>query len=63
LAGLLSRQSVGLNAVCFTIAGDASTKWKSLRRRPEKRAEEELGRADWHDTGFDAAAALSSWQS
>lgn len=61
LAGLLSRQSVDLNAVCFTIAGDASTGWKSLRRKAERHAEEELGRADWHDAGFDAAAALSSW--
>jgi hypothetical protein len=62
LAGLLSRQSVDLNAVCFTIAGDASTRWKSLRRRAEKHAEKELGRADWHDAGFDSTAALSSWE-
>lgn len=58
LARLLSRQTVDLNAVCFTIAGDASLRWKSLRRKAEKHAEEELGRADWHDAGFDAAAAL-----
>ena len=60
-AALLSRQTVDLNAVCFTIAGDASFRWKSLRRNAERHAEEELGRADWHDAGFDAAAALSSW--
>lgn len=61
LAGLLSRHSVDLNGVCFTIAGDASFGWKSLRRKAERHAEEELGRSDWHDAGFDAAAALSSW--
>lgn len=60
-AGLLSRQTVDLNAVCFTVTGDASTRWKSLRRKAERHAEEELGHADWDDAGFDAAAALSSW--
>jgi len=61
LAGLLSRQTVDLNAVCFTIAGDASSRYKTLRKKAEGYAEQELGRADWHDAGFDAAAAIAAW--
>lgn len=58
----LSRRSVDLNAVCFTVAGTAGSRWKTLRKRSKRFAEEKLGRADWHEAGYDAAAALLSWE-
>ncbi|MCA1704012.1 MAG: hypothetical protein LC808_12395 [Actinobacteria bacterium] len=57
-AGHLSRRSVDLNAVCFTFAGTAGSRWKRLKKRSKRYAEERLGRANWHDAGYDAAAAL-----
>lgn len=58
----LSGRSVDLNAVCFTFAGTAGSRWKSLKRRSKRFAEEQLGRAEWHDAGYDAAAALLCWE-
>jgi DNA polymerase III epsilon subunit-like protein len=58
----LSRRSVDLNAVCFTFAGTAGSRWKSLKKRSKRFAEEQLGRAEWHDAGYDAAAALLCWE-
>jgi len=55
-------RSVDLNAVCFTFAGTAGSRWKSLKKRSKRYVEGKLGRADWHDAGFDAAAALLSWE-
>lgn len=58
----LSGRSVDLNAVCFTFAGTAGSRWKSLKKRSKRFAEEQLGRVQWHDAGYDAAAALLCWE-
>jgi hypothetical protein len=58
LGSFISRRSVDLNAVCFTFAGGAGGRWKRLKRRSKRYAEERLGRAEWHD----AAAALLAWE-
>lgn len=58
----LSRRSVDLNAVCFTFAATAGSTWKGLKKRSKRYAEERLGRSEWHDAGYDAAAALLCWE-
>lgn len=62
LGSFISRRSVDLNAVCFTFAGDAGSRWKRLKKRSKRYAEERLGRAAWHDAGYDAVAALLAWE-
>lgn len=62
LGGFISRRSVDLNGVCFTFAGGAGSRWKTLKKRSKVYAEERLGRAEWHDAGYDAAAALLAWE-
>jgi oligoribonuclease (3'-5' exoribonuclease) len=61
-ASHLSRRSVDLNAVCFTFAGGAGSRWKSLKKRSKRYVEGRLGGAQWHDAGYDAAAALLAWE-
>ncbi len=58
----LGRRSVDLNAVCFTFARTAGSRWKSLKKRSKRFAEEQLDSAQWHDAGYDAVAALLCWE-
>ncbi|MCU0725666.1 MAG: hypothetical protein MUE73_07745 [Planctomycetes bacterium] len=70
-ASLLSRRSVDLNAVCFTLGeclshGGSRPKWSTWKRLCREAAEKELTAAGiataWHDAGYDALAALLSWR-
>ena len=68
---LLSRRTVDLNAVCFTLGdalllGGSRPKWSTWKRLAKDAAQAELtalGVApQWHDAGYDALAALVSWR-
>ena len=69
--GLLSRRTVDLNAVCFTLAGALTVegghpKWTGFKRMARTHAEEtlqELGMPPgWHDAGYDALASILAWR-
>jgi hypothetical protein len=64
------RHSVELNAVCYTFApsvrvGDrllSPAQWRDLASEQGRLRAQAAGvRGDWHDAGFDAAAALGAW--
>ena len=68
LASLLSRRSVDLNAVCFTLGGTlpyfgSRPKWNTWKRLSKEAAQAELTAISvapkWHDAGYDALAALT----
>jgi hypothetical protein len=68
---LLSRRTVDLNAVCFTLAGVAwlggsQPRWTGWRRLAKREAEDRLTALGiepaWHDAGYDALASLVSWR-
>jgi DNA polymerase III epsilon subunit-like protein len=70
-AALLSRRSLDLNAVCFTLGeslahGGSRPKWNTWKRLSKEAAERDLTAAGiataWHDAGYDALAALVSWR-
>lgn len=70
-AELISRRGVDLNAVCRTLDGilefegsrPSAKGWKRLAKRAAAEALADDGiDKEWHDAGFDAAAALASWQ-
>lgn len=65
-AAMLSRRSVELGSVCYTVGVTFGLSPDVLKRRAKRYAEDELtthqGPARWHNAGFDAQAALLSWQ-
>lgn len=70
-AELISRRGVDLNAVCRTLDGilefegsrPSTSGWKRLAKRAAEQVLTGYGiDEEWHDAGFDAAAALAAWQ-
>ena len=66
-AALISRRYVDLNAVCFALGGlhAGGPKMNGWKRMSKRYAEESLQKkrvtGGWHDAGYDAAAALESF--
>jgi hypothetical protein len=68
---LLSRRTVDLNAVCFTLGGATTVegsrpKWTGWKRMAKRAAEERLAALGiepaWHDAGYDALASLAAFR-
>lgn len=62
---VLSYQSADLNAVTFAISAAQGISYKTLKRRSKEYAAELCAETFpeemWHDAGYDALAALHSW--
>ena len=72
-ATLFGYRAVDLNSACFTLAGcfgqvlrkqePGWAGWKRMSKRYAERRLAEMGyTATWHDAGYDAQAALLSWE-
>lgn len=63
LSNKLSRRSVELGAVCYSIAATFGLNPDNVKRRAKKYAESRVtSPSTWHNAGFDAQAALYSWE-
>jgi DNA polymerase III epsilon subunit-like protein len=59
----LSRRSVELGAVCYTIGATFGMSPDTLKRKSKRYAEEKVTDPHvWHNAGFDAEAALYCWE-
>ena len=60
---LLGYRSVDLNAVTYTAAQVTGRAYDKIKNAAKRYAERVLARPkDWHNAGYDAAAALASWE-
>lgn len=66
VSNALSYQSADLNAICFAITEAHGGSYKGLKRRSKEYAAEQLRdqfpETQWHDAGYDAAAAVHIWE-
>lgn len=61
LRRLLSRRSVDLNALTYSLAGESEREYGNIKKRVKRETAESLMSEDWHDALYDAKAALVSY--